>query len=400
MIPVADGAAPSKLRVVVVGAGQMGRSWLRVVADSADAELVGVVDLDVALAARVLAEERLLDVAVGSELETVVSASDAEAVVNVTVPRAHHAISTAAMRLGLPVLSEKPVAPTLAEALSLAATSEVTGCLLMVSQSRRYLNALRQFREVVKELGPLGMLSTHFFRAPHFGGFREEMDEPLLVDMAIHSFDVARYLLDDEPTLVSCQSFNPPWSWYRGAAAAHAVFDFRLGARYTYVGSWCSPGFETSWNGEWRASGALGTATWDGTADVRVDITDRVIDPTSFANGDRPEGIAGALAEFVDAVRTRAVPSGEVHANVMSLAMVEAAVLSSRKRREAALPEVLDSALSDSIRAEADEDVRVQLGAAGTSLWGDRPLTAIDTRAATKHREVLGRRSLHQRETG
>lgn len=40
------------------------------------------------------------------------------------------------------------------------------------------------------------------------------------------------------------------------------------------------------------------------------------------------EEIAGALAEFGAALRSGEVPSGEVHSNVLSLAMVEAAVQS------------------------------------------------------------------------
>ncbi len=44
--------------------------------------------------------------------------------------------------------------------------------------------------------------------------------------------------------------------------------------------------------------------------------------------GTGPEEIAGSLAEFVDAVRSGRMPSGEGHSNVLSLAMVEAAIRS------------------------------------------------------------------------
>lgn len=162
------------------------------------------------------------------------------------------------------MLGEKPAAQTVAEALSLAAAAEATGQLFMVSQSRRYNDQLVAFRQHVRGLGAIGGLGTRFAKAPHFGGFREQMDDVLLLDMAIHAFDSARYVLERDPVSVYCESWNPSWSWYRGDAAAAAVFTFEDDVRYVYDGSWCAPGAETSWNGDWRASGAAGTALWDG----------------------------------------------------------------------------------------------------------------------------------------
>jgi predicted dehydrogenase len=239
----------------------------------------------------------------------------------------------------LPVLGEKPAAATLAEAVSLAGLAETTGELFMVSQSRRWNPRLFALRDLARSLGPVGALSTEFYRAPHFGGFREEMPEPLLVDMAIHAFDAARFVLGDDPEAVWCESWNPAWSWFRGAASATVVFTMTGGARYTYTGSWCAPGTETSWNGAWRVSAAGGSVTWDGEGMP-------VPDPPSAlrAASEEGEGIAAALHAFVTALRTGVAPMGEIHENVPSLAMVEAAVLSAREHRRVELAEVLAAA--------------------------------------------------------
>ena len=90
------------------------------------------------------------------------------------------------------------------------------------------------------------------------------MGSPLLLDMAIHTFDAARYLSSADPVSVYCEEFNPPWSWYAGDAAATAIFEMTGGLRYTYRGSWCSEGHHTAWESEWRAVGPNGTATWNG----------------------------------------------------------------------------------------------------------------------------------------
>lgn len=237
-----------------VGAGGMGRAWLGTVAADPDVELVGVVDLDLD-AARAGAElAGAPTIPVGRDLPALLAETGAEAVLDITVPVAHHPVTMDALHAGLPVLGEKPAAQTVAEALSLAAAAEATGQLFMVSQSRRYNDQLVAFRQHVRALGGVGSLNTRFAKAPHFGGFREEMDDVLLLDMAIHAFDSARYVLERDPVSVYCESWNPSWSWYRGDANAAAVFTFEDDVRYVYDGSWCAPGDETSWNGDWRAT--------------------------------------------------------------------------------------------------------------------------------------------------
>jgi predicted dehydrogenase len=356
------------LRVVLVGAGNMGRHWLDVIAQTPEVRLVGLVDLAVDLA-KGAAEQRGLDIVVGDSLDAVASESGAQAVIDVTVPPAHHAVNTEALFAGLPVLCEKPIAPTVAETLSLAAAEEVTGQLLMTSQSRRYYPALAELKLALPALGQVGIVSTEFFKAPHFGGFRDEMAHPLLVDMAIHSFDVARYLLDADPVSVDCRTFNPGWSWYRGDAAATATFVFDDGTRFGYTGSWCSPGLETSWNGNWRISGALGSASWDGEGRPRVELVDDSAGQQSRTPQGRSE-IAGALDEFVGALRTGVVPSGDVHSNVYSLAMVEAAVLSAENERTVQLDAVLEDAYRVALANETRDDVRAALRSWGSAADG------------------------------
>jgi len=338
------------LRVVVVGAGSMGRAWLAAIAAAPGVQLAGIVDLDLA-AARAARP----DVPVGTDVVELAAATGADAVINVTVPAAHHAVTTAALFAGLPVLGEKPVADTVAQALSLAAASEVTGKLFMVSQSRRWNPQLFRLREMVSQLGAIGTVTTEFFRAPRFGGFRDEMAYPLLVDMAIHPFDSVRFLLGTDPVSVFCESYNPSWSWFEGDAAATAIFEMADGARYVYTGSWCSPGPETSWNGSWRVSGANGTLFWDG--------ENEPVGPVQATVTSDLSGISGALRVFADALRTGERPMGEVHENVMSLAMVEAAIESSRMGMPVRLNDVLDNARRTALRDEGRPDVRATLAA-------------------------------------
>src|ERR1700712_5573380 len=119
------------LKVVLVGVGGMGQAWLAAIRDCAEVELVGLVDLNIEAAVAVAAGTGL-DMAVGTDAVDVAQRSGGQAVIDVTVPVAHHPVTTAALFAGLPVLGEKPVADTVARALSLAAAAEVTGELFMV----------------------------------------------------------------------------------------------------------------------------------------------------------------------------------------------------------------------------------------------------------------------------
>lgn len=351
----------------------MGRQWLRTLDASPDVELVGLVDLNVDAARAALEDAGLPDVPVAASLTKIAPTTGAQAVVNVTIPAAHRPVSVEALFAGMPVLCEKPVAPTVSEALSLVAAAEASGQLLMISQSRRYYRALDALKRQVAELGDVGIVTTNFFKAPHFGGFREEMAHVLLVDMAIHAFDAARYLLGADPVSVYCEEFSPSWSWYADGAAATAVFEFAGGTRYVYTGSWCSDGQETSWNGDWRVSAAGGTATWDGDGAPVVQFAPGAgaaeADPVPVELGPEvAEEIAGSLAEFVLALRTGAVPSGEVHANVLSLAMVEAAVRSAETGTRVLISDVLADAHAGAIADETVSELRSVLTSWGSPL--------------------------------
>lgn len=328
----------------------MGRAWLRTLLDSDLVELVGMVDLDVRLARSVADEFGCRDLTVAATLSEAMSSSIADFVVDVTVPAAHYPVTLEAFRLGLAVLGEKPLAATMAEAIRLVDAAHDAGRLFMVSQNRRYNEQLFALKAFCGQLGGVGILSNQFFKAPHFGGFRDAMDHPLLLDMAIHNFDAARFLLDADPVTVYCEEYNPAWSWYAGDAACTALCEMSGGTRYVYTGSWCSPGLETSWNSEWRASGARGTARWDGDGPPVLDLVDTGSPVQDSAVFPGRADIGGSLAAFVEALRTGVTPMTECGDNLLSLAMVHAAVRSVETGRRVLVADVLDDARNDARR--------------------------------------------------
>jgi predicted dehydrogenase len=332
-------------KALLVGAGNMGRTWGRNLAACEDVTIAGWIDVRLEAATEAVAALGLSDVYVGADLENAIGATRADFVVDVTVPESHCDVTLTALRHGLPVLGEKPMADNMARAREMVAAADRAGQLYMVSQSRRYNAGLQALhRLIVDEIGPLGMLNSDFYLGAHFGGFRDHMSSPLILDMAIHTLDAARYLSDADPVAVYCEEFNPPWSWYRGNASATAIFEMSGGLRYTYRGSWCSEGRPTSWESDWRAVGPRGTAIWDGEGAPAAGI---VVSTDGFMSSTRPEtpqvdttiptGIAGSLRDFLHALETGATPMGECHDNIKSLAMVFAAIESAATGRRIAI---------------------------------------------------------------
>ena len=319
----------------------MGRAWGKNLKECAEVEVVGWVDIRPGAAADAVAAIGLTRAQPGENLGQALAALKPDFVVDVTIPEAHHDVTLEALAAGIPVLGEKPMADTMEHAREMVAASERAGKLYMVSQSRRYdprLHALRKL--IVEQTGPLGILNSDFYIGAHFGGFRDEMQSPLLLDMAIHTLDAARYLCGADPVSVYCDEFNPSWSWYKGDACATAIFEMTGGLRYTYRGSWCSEGRHTSWEGEWRAVGTHGTATWDGhgapVADIVVETGEffsKTESRTAPVDEAMPRGIAGSLRDFLHALDTGATPMGECHDNIKSLAMVFGAIESSATKQ-------------------------------------------------------------------
>ncbi|MGC0249845.1 Gfo/Idh/MocA family protein [Pseudactinotalea sp. Z1748] len=349
-------SATDPARIVLVGAGGMGGAWLRVLSAHPQVQVVGVVDLDLDRA-RDLAHSAGADVSVARTIPEFDGGADA--IVNATVPQAHLEVSVAALERGMAVLCEKPAAPTIAEAIRMAAAAQVHGRLLMVSQSRRYGPGVAAFFEAIRahQGGSPGLLVSEFFRAPRFGGFRERMRHVLLVDMAIHAFDTARLLTGADPVAVYCDESNQDWSWFDHDASASAIFEFTGAARYLYTGSWIAAGAETSWNARWRSVGAGSTIRWDGQAQVTVHTGagEGADDGEAVPVPPAAEGIEGALEVFLSALVSGQKPLGEVRENIASLAMVEAAVRSARTRQRVRIADVLTDGLAMALRTEDDE---------------------------------------------
>lgn len=338
-------------KVVLVGAGGMGKVWGANLRDCEATQVVGWVDINRAAAASAVEDLKLKDAVAGDDLGAALATLKPDFVVDVTVPQAHHQVTIQALQAGVAVLGEKPMADSMQHAREMVRASEQSGALYMVSQNRRYSVQIATFQNLVRNhIGGAGILNSDFYIGAHFGGFRDRMPSPLILDMAIHTFDQARFITGADPLSVFCEEFNPSWSWFDGDASASALFTMSGGLRYTYRGSWCAEGLHTSWESEWRAAGSKGSAKWNGGDEIVAEAVTRsggfhseverlTPEPVSMPHTD----IAASLRDFLNALDSGQTPMGECHDNIKSLAMVFGCVESSKRGQRVSIAEILQS---------------------------------------------------------
>jgi predicted dehydrogenase len=129
-------------------------------------------------------------------------ADELDLIVVASPNRTHVPLATAALKAGLPVVVDKPVAGTAAEARELAALAEERGLLLSVFQNRRWDNDFRTLRQLLAdgELGDAWRFESRFerWRPQPKGGWRESGDPAeiggLLYDLGSHVVDQALVL--------------------------------------------------------------------------------------------------------------------------------------------------------------------------------------------------------------
>ncbi|GGH73460.1 putative dehydrogenase [Pullulanibacillus pueri] len=331
-------------KVVVAGCGGMSNEWLDYAAKRDNVEIVGLVDI-FEESAQSMAKKRGLDVPTFTDLSVAIEETGANLVFDVTIPSSHKQIVTTALKAGCNVFGEKPMAESMKDAREIIKLTEQTGKRYSVMQNRRYLKQIRALHDVLKTgaIGTIGSIHANFFLGPHFGGFREEMDNVLILDMAIHTFDQARFITGADPVSVYCHEYNPPGSWYKGNASAICIFEMNDGSVFSYNGSWCAQGLGTSWESEWRVTGSEGSAKWDGFHTPIVEVVDEE-QSSSFIHAfkalDVPErwegqsGHFGCLDEMFDALEHGRRAETDCTDNIKSIAMVLGAVESARTHKK------------------------------------------------------------------
>ncbi len=329
------------LRTVLAGCGGMSETWLAIARTLPDVKIVGLVDLRQDAARRRAQEAGLSQVAIGSDLKSVLAQTSAEVLFDCTTPEAHFSNAMLALEHGCHVLSEKPMADSMAHARRMVEAATKAEKLYAVVQNYRYKPGPRRLERFLRSgrIGNLTTVNADFYIGAHFGGFRDQMEHVLLLDMAIHTFDAARFMIGADPVSVYCREWNPSGSWYRHGSSAVAIFEFDNGVVFTYRGSWCAEGLNTTWESEWRFVGQNGSARWDGAEGLHAQrgipnsgflSKQEAVEIPAVDGAGKTLGHESIIREFVTSLRRHTTPETVGTDNIKSLAMVFGAIESAQ----------------------------------------------------------------------
>jgi predicted dehydrogenase len=183
-------SAGDALRVAVVGVGHLGRHHARILAALPGVRLVGIVDLNPERAQEIAAACRT---EVLTDMARLPGAVDA---VTIAVPtESHVGVALPLVEAGVPVLVEKPLARSLAEADVLLAAARDRGVTVAVGHTERFNPAIAAARAHIRV--------PRFIEVHRLGTFPERsLDIDVVFDLMIHDLDVILSMVDSPLTAI------------------------------------------------------------------------------------------------------------------------------------------------------------------------------------------------------
>lgn len=168
----------SRLRMAVVGVGHLGKEHARILAGLDGVELVGIADANPEQAQTIANRCRCR---AARDHRAYLDEVDAAVIAVPTIY--HHAVASDFLARGVPVLVEKPLAPTLEQANALVTLAEQQNTILQVGHIERFNPAYEELRH--RRLRP------KYVECERLGSFTgRSTDIGVVLDLMIHDLDL------------------------------------------------------------------------------------------------------------------------------------------------------------------------------------------------------------------
>jgi myo-inositol 2-dehydrogenase/D-chiro-inositol 1-dehydrogenase len=331
------------VRFGLLGAGRIGKVHAKAVSGDANAKLVAVADA-FPQAAEAIASAYGCEV---RTIEAIEAAKDIDAVVICTPTDTHADLIERFARAGKAIFCEKPIDLDLARVKACIKVVEETGAKLMLGFNRRFDPHFMAVRKVIDEgkIGDVEMvtITSRDPGAPPVDYIKRSGG--IFRDMTIHDFDMARFLLGEEPVSVFATAavlvdkaigeagdYDSVSVILQTKSGKQAIISNSRRATYGY-------------DQRIEAHGSKGLVSAENQRPVSIEV----------ANGEgytRPplhdffmtrytEDYAAEIAAFIDAMagKAKASPSGED--GLLALALAEAALKSVAEGRTIKMSDVL-----------------------------------------------------------
>jgi predicted dehydrogenase len=171
------------IRTGVVGTGYLGRLHARILSETQDAQMVGFVEPNDAIAAEVESALKL------KRFDSVAAlAAEVECAVVATPTTTHFDVARQLLEAGADVMIEKPITATVDEARSLIELADKHGRIIQVGHVERYNPAIVAVAELVR--------ASRYIEAERLGVFvPRSLDVDVLLDLMIHDLNLVLSLL-------------------------------------------------------------------------------------------------------------------------------------------------------------------------------------------------------------
>ena len=331
-----------KHRVLLLGLGFWGKRWFRLITESERAELTGVAgskdEIDEVCSKHGIDPRKTF-----TDFREAIAKTDADFAVAVIPAALHYEADRLAMDKGMSVISEKPLAMNLNEAVKLFELKKRLPAKqkFMVSQNYRWRPHNRTIKKAINDglIGNIESILLEFRQQEDLQGYRKDLAKPLLEYMAIHHFDLIRFFADADCDEIYCHTWRPSWSEYPGEPNMEAIIKMKNGVRVTYNGSWAARGKESSWDGNITITGDKGCLMLDADDNVHFYSFERVssvvLDTSKQSSVILPKAemdyteMEYGFRMFMDCLEKDIVPEATLEDNIKSFAMVAASQESS-----------------------------------------------------------------------
>ena len=190
------------IRIGVCGYGYWGPNLARSFAQNSVFSLSAIADLD--SSSRTKARAVAPSAHIFDSAEDLIGSGEVDAVAIATPASTHFAFASDALRRGLHVLVEKPLASSLAEAEELSRLARAHRARLLVDHVYLFHDAVIKLKEL-KNSGVLGKVSYYDSLRVNLGLFQPDMS--VLWDLAPHDFSIMDFLFDEEPVHVEATGY-------------------------------------------------------------------------------------------------------------------------------------------------------------------------------------------------
>ena len=179
----------------------------------------------------------------------------------VVPPVFHESVVDVALAHGLHILSEKPIADSMAASVRISDKVARAGVKMGVTMSHRFRQDITTLRAAIRSghYGALDYLVCRFTcecrRYGTWGKFRYEIPDPLMIEGAVHHLDLLVDMAALSPgarcQTLYAQTWQPPWGEFAGDAQALVTMQVEGGTRVLYEGAKTNAVGLNGWGGEY-----------------------------------------------------------------------------------------------------------------------------------------------------